>query len=109
MFFPYSDWENDPDNCIYLGSEVNPRTRRKYDYWLIRTPSHTKDIEGEWSPTSRHGELDYEYGSCPLCICWYDFTHISAEGDFLFGMSRARQLGLYYLATNKKPLLEKEL
>ena len=102
MFYPYPDWENDPGRCIYLGSEMNPRTRFKYDYWLIRTGID----DHQWSPTARHGLEGPDYSSCPMSVCWYDYTHIDGTEDYLFGTARARQLGMYYLATGKKPLLE---
>jgi hypothetical protein len=102
IFHPYADWENNPEGCIYLGSEANPHTRKyKYDYWLVKTGPDADD----WSPTARHGTDDPDYGSCPLCVAWYDYTRIDSTKDFIFGMERARQLGLYYLATKKKPII----
>jgi len=108
-FYPYPEWENDPDSCVYLGSEKNPRTGYKYDYWLIQTNElPAQGVAGRYSATYRFGLEDPDYGSMPLCICWYDDTHFGADigKDHLFGSYRVKQLALYYLATGKRPLIE---
>lgn len=52
---------------------------------------------------------DHEYSSAPLCVCYYNDTQDAAEKDFIFGMHRAKQLSMYWLATGEKPLLENQL
>lgn len=106
MFFPCPEWEND-ETCIYLGSEENPRTKRQYDYWLIRT--HESDSEPfNWSSTCRHGTEPGDYGSQGLFLAHYDSTGYPHAEDFIFGIERAKILSLYYLAFKNKPLLEEE-
>lgn len=101
MYYKYQGWIDDPVNCIYLGSEQNPRTRFKYDYWVIRTHGRTG-----WSSTARHGMEPHEYGSQSLDLAWYDDSAFSHSEDFCFGIYRAKQLGVYWLATKEKPLLK---
>jgi hypothetical protein len=106
MFYPYPDWESNPDRYVYLGSEVNPHTGFKYDYWVVKTGEISEKLG--WSCTARHGTEGPDYGSNPLCICWYDTNHFDKTKDYHYGMERCRQLGLYYLATGEKPLLKEE-
>ena len=101
MFFPYPKWESDPERCVYLGSERDPRTKRPYDYWAIKTNEMEAPLN--WSYTYRFGSGDGDYGSGPLCIAWYDFTGTAQK---CFASARAQQLTLYYLATGLKPLAD---
>lgn len=106
MFYPYREWIDDPQ-MIYLGSETNPRTRFQYDYWVY------KPAEGQRGESisflARHGIVDSDYGSTPLCVAWYDNTKHPDTGDYCFGMARVQQLGLYYLATGQRPLLREDV
>ena len=112
LYYPYKEWQDDP--CmIYLGSETNPRTKFKYDYWLYKPvhnhPNGTSITSFEdISFLARHGVVDCDYGSSPICVAHYDTTAHSDAGDYSFGMARVQQLGLYYLATGRKPLLENQ-
>lgn len=106
MFFK-CEWEND-DRFTYLGSEVNPQTKSKHDYWL-HTDSGRKPFC--YSPTDRHGERDYEYGSMPLTCQLKDARSFIASGtdlgkDHLFGLARSQFFALWFLATGEKPLLD---
>lgn len=96
MYHQYPDWQDwqDGPDCIYLGSEIGPYGR--YDYWLIRTG----DGPLGWSPTARHGSGAADYGSRCLSTAWYDYTHCPS-----FGIDRAMQLSLYYLATGLRQLV----
>lgn len=106
-YFP-CEWDEDPERYIYLGSEKNPRTRKPYDYYLVHTNTSGK-ISWDYSPTCRHGVSPEEYGSGPLSVAHYDNTHIDHKVDLCYGIYRAQQLSMYYLATGEKPLLEYEL
>mgnify|MGYP001579837846 CR=1 FL=1 len=115
-YYEYREWIDDPTNCVYLGTETNRKTGLVYDFYIIRT-GHTGHNEHDWSPTCRHGMRPEDYGSAPLCVSHYNFclrgNDLAGDfndlaGDFVYGLIRAQQLSLYYLATNKKPLLEED-
>lgn len=102
-----SDWGDRPCN-IYLGSERNPRTGRWYDYWLLDSGDQRERVSYRYSVAARHGDHPADYGSHRLSEASMDNTHIlagAADKDFIFGMTRAATLGLYYLATGEKPLV----
>ncbi len=102
--YPYPEWEHDEERYVYLGTERNPRSKMIYDYWLVKT----SEADGGWSPTARHGIGDGDYGSTPLCMAYYNDSHLNHLEDYIFGLYRARQLSLYYLATGEMPLREPE-
>lgn len=101
MFYEYKNWINDHD-FVYLGSEINPATKLKYDYWV-----YIGKCNSDTSFLCRHGIEPHEYGSGPICIAHYDTTHFkNRRDDYIFGIERAKILTLYYLATREKPLLQ---
>jgi hypothetical protein len=106
MFWSYQEWIKNPDKYLYLGSETNPFTKQRYDYWAVKTGD--ENSPEHWSATARHDIYDGGYGSAPMCVLWYN--HIDAgiepQKDFHYGNERARQLTLYYLATKKRPLAD---
>jgi len=97
-----TEWINDP-NCVFLGTDINPKTKRIYDYWIV-------NLNDGPSYTCRHGDLDSEYGSGR--IEHLDGSNLSSnilnkfDQDFIFGIVRSQYFALLYLATNKRPLLE---
>ena len=112
-FFSYPDWENDP-NFTFIGSEINPHTKRKYDFWLYTDKwcetVHTYNRPRfKYSFIERHGIGPGEYGSGPISVSWYDCSHFGDDfkKDFLWGIYRSQLLCLYYLAAGERPALIK--
>lgn len=109
-FWPTADWYDEPDRYVFLGSEVNPHTKQKYDFYVVDTGWEGSTHPGlDWSPTARFGPEPPDYASEPLCVSYYDRSHFPADSfkkDFVWGMERARLLGMYYLITKRRPLLE---
>ena len=112
-YFPYPDWEND-DRFTYLGSEENPETGMKYDYWIADTsfPGANRKAT-EYSYICRHSLEEGEYGSGPLLACvvsngrsFIDMAKNYGK-DFLFGLYRSQLFSLYFLATGEKPTNKK--
>lgn len=110
MYYRYKPWIDDKERCVYLGSDINPNTGMKYDFWCIKTGSHAEK-EHNYSYTCRHGMRPEDYGSGPITCGWYDRTHFGTDlrKDFIWGLDRAIMFTLYYLATGRKPLLDKEI
>lgn len=110
-FFPYPEWENDP-NFTFIGSEINPNTKRKYDFWLYTDKWRESNrvynkARFKYSFIARHGIDPGEYGSGPISVSWYDCSHFGDDfkKDFVWGIYRSQLLCLYYLATGERPAL----
>ena len=100
-FFPYPEWENAP-NFTFIGSEINPHTKMKYDFWLY-TDRWCETVEEYNRPKFKYSFT----GSGPISVSWYDCSHFvdDFKKDFIWGIYRSQLLCLYYLATGERPAL----
>lgn len=70
LHWPDHDYTKTWPGSVYFGSDVNPASGYKYDYWVVKTTLG-------WSLTYHFGPEDSEYGSGPV---WFSNQN---KGDAL--------------------------